>query len=485
MPSKRYLDLTKLAREKGHQRFIKDTPEKKARRLAKAGKDTIYFGEIYLPHYLSKPSPPFHREIIDMVKRFLRLAIGAPREHAKSTLLSLLYPLHCICFRTKKFIVLGSDTATQAESFLDDIRIELEENKKITEDFGCLIGKRKWTGSKFVTSTGITVVAKGTGSQTRGLRIRQFRPDLIVWDDPENDEQVESKEQRKKTRKWFFKSLSNCLSVDGQMIIPGTILHHDCLLANLVKNEAYIHKIYRAYDENGEPIWTQMWSKERLEEKRKEIGSVAFNTEFMNNPIDPETMIFNPEWFVYYEPEDISGIPMDIYGALDPSLGRTEISDYRALITIGISRLDGKIYVLDADIKRETPRQQLDTMCEKFFQYNYLLLGIETVAFQQVIKDWMDEISREKRIYLPTVEVKHTSDKVMRITRLSPLIQRGDILFRRDQTLLLQQLQDFPRGDYVDGPDSLEMAVDVARNRAAQFVLINEPAEGYEGRFYI
>jgi len=107
------------------------------------------------------------------------------------------------------------------------------------------------------------------------------------------------------------------------------------------------------------------------------------------------------------------------------------------------------------------------------------------VAFQQVLKQWLDELSRERRLYLPTVEVKHTSDKVMRISRLSPLMERGDILLKRDMTRLIQQLIDFPMGDHDDGPDALEMAVDIARKMATQFVMINEPAEGYEGRFYI
>jgi hypothetical protein len=32
-----------------------------------------------------------------------------------------------------------------------------------------------------------------------------------------------------------------------------------------------------------------------------QLGSKAFNTEYMNNPVDEESMIFNPETFTYWE----------------------------------------------------------------------------------------------------------------------------------------------------------------------------------------
>jgi predicted phage terminase large subunit-like protein len=54
----------------------------------------------------------------------------------------------------------------------------------------------------------------------------------------------------------------------------------------------------------------------------------------------------------------------------------------------------------------------------------------------------------------------------VRIRRLTPLLARGQLRFKEDSPgarLLVRQLRDFPNADHDDGPDSLEMAVWLAR----------------------
>ena len=57
------------------------------------------------------------------------------------------------------------------------------------------------------------------------------------------------------------------------------------------------------------------------------------------------------------------------------------------------------------------------------------------------------------------MEVRAASDKVLRIQSLQPDIRNGYLLFCRDQTELLRQLEQFPLGRHDDGPDALEGAV--------------------------
>ena len=51
----------------------------------------------------------------------------------------------------------------------------------------------------------------------------------------------------------------------------------------------------------------------------------------------------------------------------------------------------------------------------------------------------------------------------MRVESLQPDVKNGYILFRKDQTLLLRQLSEFPLGAHDDGPDALEGARTLAR----------------------
>ncbi|RMF76376.1 MAG: hypothetical protein D6744_12395, partial [Planctomycetota bacterium] len=47
-----------------------------------------------------------------------------------------------------------------------------------------------WTRDKLITSTGVTIQAKGVGASLRGTRVGPQRPDLIICDDIEKDETV-------------------------------------------------------------------------------------------------------------------------------------------------------------------------------------------------------------------------------------------------------------------------------------------------------
>ena len=454
-------------------------------RVERVKRDVRLFAETYLPHYLDCPPSPFHKElyqVMQQAKQGKRVIRAAPRGHGKSILVSLILPLWFLCCHKKRFILMVSDTLAQARLFLEGIIAELEGNRQLREDFGDLIGKKRWTGSEILTTTNVRVMARGTGSRLRGLRSFEVRPDLVICDDLENDELVRTPEQRKKIHHWFTKALINTMNPEGDLFVVGTIIHYDSLLAKLLKVPGWDGKTYRALLPEGGVLWAAKWSRERLEERRREIGTIAFNSEFQNNPADPNTRVFQPQWFRFYSAQDIEGVPLDIYGGVDPALSRRERADYSAIVTIGIDPR-GRIYVLDADLGRWTPQQLISCIFRKFLTYKHLLIGVEVVAFQEVLKEWLDELSREKGVYLPTREIRHRSDKVRRITRLSPLMEKGLIYLRRDQELLVEQLEHFPLGDHDDGPDALEMAVDVARKGALPFEHIQQPKR--IGEFWI
>ena len=174
-----------------------------------------------------------------------RSAVAAPRGHAKSTVMSLQNVLHAALYGYKRYILLVSDTEAQAVSFLDAIKNELETNARLLRDFGEQPGKT-WKTSSIVLANGCRIDAVGSGQKLRGRRNYERRPDLILCDDIENDEGVRTAEQRQKTADWFWKAV--CKSGDGytDILVIGTILHHDSLLANLLENPGFQSRKYRA-----------------------------------------------------------------------------------------------------------------------------------------------------------------------------------------------------------------------------------------------
>lgn len=213
--------------------------------------DMEFFGRAYFPHYFSRPSPEFHRELDNIwqqgvlkgeypttpakVKKISRMngtkrVVAAPRGHAKSTSLTFKGSIHAIVYEYKHYPIIISDSSEQAEGFLDNIRVEFEENEDLKEDFGSLVGK-VWRSNVLITSTNIKVEAIGSGKKIRGRKHRNWRPDLLVLDDIENDENVRTPEQRKKLESWFLKAVSKAGDDYTDIIYIGTLLHYDSLLA--------------------------------------------------------------------------------------------------------------------------------------------------------------------------------------------------------------------------------------------------------------
>ena len=489
--------------------------------------DLEYFGRAYLPHYFSRPAPAFHGKLDDMWKRLVwktdeltpqaikalptfkgkKSATAAPRGHAKSTKLTFSDGLHAVLYQYKHLILILSDVADQACGFLEAYKEELESNEAIREDFGMLAGK-VWRDNVIVTKTGIKVMAKGAGQKVRGLKHKQWRPDLIIMDDIENDENVRTPEQRSKLANWYWKAVSKCGDSYTDFIYVGTMLHYDSLLAKVLNNPGYTSVKYKAvmafnkrddlWDrwreiyidldnddresdadvffraheaemlEGTAVLWPEKLSYYDLMKMRVDEGEAAFNSEEQNEPIDPNDCLFNEAWFSYFDMAEIDlrdKKAYKLYGFVDPSLGRSKSSDFSAIITIAHHVPSGYMYVIDADVERRHPDKIIMDVLIKAavlvrdYGRRYEAFGAETNQFQWFLKEQLAKESAKQGVYLPLIEKQQTSDKVMRVQTLQPYIKNGYIKFRKNQKELLEQLRFFPMADHDDGPDALEGCV--------------------------
>lgn len=485
--------------------------------------DIGFFGRAYLPHYFSRPSPVFHQELDKLwtdgvlkskipdgnkvSKEINRLpgtkrVVAAPRGHAKSTNLTFKDDLHAVLYEYKHYILIISDSSEQSEGFLEAIASEIEENEAIKEDFGELAGAT-WRSNVLLTKTNIKIEAIGSGKKIRGRKHKNWRPDLIVLDDIENDENVNTPEQRRKLENWYYKAVSKAGDDYTDFIYIGTMLHYDSLLAKVMRNPSYRKIKYKAVlSFSSSPLWTQ-WEEiytdldddeheanaraffedhkvEMLggtevlwEEKlsyydlmcmRVSEGEASFNSEEQNEPINPDDCLFNEEWFDYYNPFDVdfSDKCFLFYGFVDPSLGKSKKSDFSAIITLALDTITGYKYVVDADVERRHPDVIINDILEKAiwigktFDKKYTKFGVETVQFQWFLKEALAKEAARRKIYLPIEEVNQGSDKTLRITTLQPEIKNKYIKFQKKQKKLLEQLKYFPMADHDDAPDALE-----------------------------
>jgi predicted phage terminase large subunit-like protein len=160
--------------------------------------------------------------------------------------------------------------------------------------------------------------------------------------------------------------------------------------------------------------------------------------------------------------------------ALDPSKGKDakavtdkRAADYSAFVFAGLDG-DGTIWV-DADLNNRRSAEQIvqDALvhCRTWQPTAFV---IETNNFQELFEPLLKRAFDEAHIPLPGYKVNNYVNKQVRIRSLGPILAGVDGRFRFRANspgckLLVQQLRDFPVGQFDDGPDSLEQAVRVIR----------------------
>jgi len=394
--------------------------------------DCLFFAQEFLSHLLTSDVPDFHKELYKLLPSEKRLVIAAPRGFAKSTISTVIYPIWLGITGRVKDIAVVSASEGLAVSMLSKVKREFDMNLKLQKFFGVL-QTPKWSETQFITSTGVNYRARGAGGQIRG-----FRPDTLILDDIETDESVDSEEQRKKLKTWLFKACLNTLMPHGQFIMVGSILHPLALLNDLLDSDnGWEKRRYQAYidgiQEPGHELWPGLWDHDKLQARKREIGTWAFASEYMNNPIADESAAVKPEQIRYWKelPSQISYVI-----TVDPAYTEDEKGDFKVAALIGIDQQMNRY--LASYVRNHRPTKEFfDSILNLWMQHKNQVTAIG-VPNQGVEKSFFSSFvsyCNERKVYPPIVELKNVlqaatgasirNKKHRIIASLQPLFEAG------------------------------------------------------------
>lgn len=453
-----------------------------------------------------------------------KIGIAAPRSHAKSTWFTKDFPISEVVYRKRRYIIIISETPSVAKANMEWIRNQLKFNAKLREDFGPLLSPKDQANitdnseefiawhpdGKDAKKQLALVQAVSTGQALRGRNWNGTRPDLIVCDDLEDARpggNASTPEQRQKLRDWFSQTVMALGDPKGKrtaFVIVGTTVHLSSLLMHILHERAdFKSKVYRAIIE--QPIRTDLWEQTRLKYVDRDNpnraedayqfyvdnyeamnegarvlwaevqplwklmtwkydnGSKAFNTEYMNNPIDEESQVFNPETFTYYDGEiDTLDDRYDVALAVDMAMGKSRTKgDFSATGTVARDKQSGIIYVADSFGERIKPDKFIEVICDKVIGQQPHVTGVESVLAQEFFADELKK-ALAKRGYPAETRMKKIysrTRKELRIEAMLPMIENGTIRFSRKHAHLLEQFERYGTGEHDDLIDALEMAV--------------------------
>lgn len=448
----------------------------------------LLWGYTYLSRHFSFPSPTFHLNLINDALKYQYLAIAAPRGFSKTTILGFLYLIHRICFQKHPFIVILSNTFSQASLLLKAVKMEFKENNKLRADFPIRTVKDAEDMSIFRHRAGFEtmVICKGAeqAGSIRGSKFGAFRPTLILLDDIENDELVRSPERRVKLQEDFDNAIVPAGDTNTQYIIVGTIMHDDSLLAKMVSPEYYqeYHKsVYKSlYRDRKTGEYFSLWPEKFPVSKLLQIMKnhpVTFAREMQNNPVAGTMARFKKEDFRYWRIENLDYLLFDESGN---TVSRGSLLDCRAAVSCDLAWEEKKegdfsvimpgfltpqsdilidSYICKKGMRPHEIEEILFTMEQRLHNLtaSSVPIGFEKAQLEKVMQYLLKEAMRKRNKYLLFKPLLWDGDKIQRAeTRLEPRYAQHTVYHRQGMGELETQLLRFPSGAHEDTVDAAQ-----------------------------
>lgn len=276
-----------------------------------------------------------HKEWVRTCIEHNRVCILAPPESAKTTILSVLFTAYIVGKKPFSQSIVVSVSDKQAEDIAGTIAQYIEYHPGWKLCFPDIVPdkKRGWGLDKgfFVKRVGDygdwlrergtrkdpTLVGVGYGNRAIiGKRV----DGVFIVDDMMDDSNTRSEAELAAAKSIFSKVISSRPTEDGKMILVGTPWREDDVYATAVSTGLYRNFITPAWTERGArkySYWPDVWSIERLERKRKELGEKDFRLMYLMDLEASKGTILKEEYLEPFFPAERIDSAWPIYYGID------------------------------------------------------------------------------------------------------------------------------------------------------------------------
>lgn len=428
------------------------------------------------------------------------------RELAKSTLV-MMCVMYLALTKKKRNIILTSDSKDNAVRLLNPYRANFEGNERIKYFYGNQVGF-KWKEDEFLTTKGVSFRALGAGQSPRGTRNENVRPDVLLVDDFDTDEECLNPNIIDKKWQWFEQALYFTRSMSEPLLTIwcGNIIAEDCCIVRAGETATTLSKLpkkagnwdiinIRMVDikrpdpvndyKYGKSVWPEKNTEEKIDLVLSQVSEASGQKECFNNPYSLGK-VFPSMTFGKVPP--LNSFPFLVaYGDPAPSNSTNQKGSYKALWLVGMQA--GVYYVITGFLDRafnstfvEWYYSIRDKVGNKTVVYNYIENNkLQDPFYEQVFIPLFIEAAKANKgvIVGITPDTRSKPDKFSRIEgNLEPINRLGKLILNEAEkdsphmkTLVKQFKSVTPKlSAPVDGPDCIEGAKCIIDQKLMQIV---------------
>ena len=422
-----------------------------------ASKETIKFFT-WMNMFFEEDNNPAeaHFQLIDHVMRNYQLkGIEASRGLSKTTLTDVYLTIYFAYLGRKPGLgrihygLIVSDTLSQVQAIMEHMLLLVEDNDKLRPHLK--ITKSRKGDDPIIqlenANGDITFIrGRGAGQKVRGVKSPDGkRPNYILIDDLENDENVESKDAREKLKQWFFNALIPSVDPNGfEITIIGTPLHEDSVLNNLAESKNWKFIMLPAAEEFPVPkgkklqsAWSDRFTGEFLNNMLQSYTDVgrrnSFFQEYMLETVSKENRLFDLDNINYWSEEEfgdkVKGL--NFYISVDLAISEEHYADYTAISVVGVNR-NNHWFVLHMDYGRYSPDLTIQKIISLARMYKDSTLVIEKGTLYLGIKKMLNNEMLNKNTFMNIKEVTRSRSKIATIKTLEPRLNVGKLWLPKD-----------------------------------------------------
>lgn len=378
-----------------------------------------------------------------------------PTHNSKSSMVTLAYPLWLIFQNPHLNILIVSNEASLAETFGIKLR---EYIKKYGAYFGVHLSESKHSSTHlmFEDKKGLAGSIKLVGANGS---ITGRDADYIIIDDPYKGFEDITPTLLQKRIDWFDTIIEQRIESHTKLAILHTRWHSNDLQGYFKKNrsEDYHFISFPAIKENGEQLWPEKYTIEKLEKKRENIGERLFQSIFQQKPIDDSSNFFDLNKFHWCAPpEELT--PIQMCRGWDVASSDPGKNDFTAGVPMYLLNDNKSILITDfvhGQFGKDTS-QEIKNQIILDGHDNISIIETGVAAAGALLYDnWEDQLPGyflERAIPVPN------NSKADRATPLKDYIYDGHVYVDIQDNKLRKTFQDefraFPNGEHDDIVDA-------------------------------
>lgn len=490
----------------------------------------LYFlQDIYLPKEdnAAAPMANVHRELWNDIQESIigdgpeQLGRVLPRGTGKSAFGTLGPTCWSVAYKHKTYVLICSDIGSTAEKFIKDIKDNMIENSYIESAFGKLLDDKNRdficnaTQLEFTNKTFVEAIS--STSPMRGRKYKNVRPDLIILDDYQSEDDCRTEEAREKKWKKYSDDVKFAkqrpIKRDGKVIKKGTVLmawgtqqHKECFYSRLIKAPTWTFKKEKGVlvDSVDEYFNSGLWlefrnilnnfknenrlydAKEFYYGHQKEMQFKTLWSEFWDclelaldyfeNPnsfkqeVQGDVDAIGEKWFkrVNTEPRNIieSHEFIKTMIIVDPASSGGKKNDYSAFL-VGSEGTNKCKYARKAELAKINARNEfdkyIDHIIELLLEYTDAThVSIEKNTFNGADANQLEKKIREHDILkyrnITIINEMQRRNKDDKISTIVPYVNNGTFIFAEEDSDFINQLMEFAGQKFTVHDDAADVS---------------------------